>query len=343
MTDDDLLPEAVAELYSSDPDEFIKRRGVLAAQAREAGAPRAAKQIAGLRKPTRSAWTVNQLVRAEPGLTAQLAELGEQLRAAQRSLDGAAIRDLSLRRRQLTDALTRQAFKVSGQHSPPAALREEVAATLGAALADPQVAERLQAGALERAARSDGFGTPGAPVLTLVQSSPAGRRLRALNGAAATRASKGGAAARASKGGAAARASKGAAAARASKGAAAARASKGAAVARASNGAAVTPAATGVTTIPARPAKPVELAAARVKAERERHRQATKEAERAVADAGRTLDAAARAEQKLESAVQTLEEQLADARHRLGYARLSTRQAGTAQRQARQALERLRK
>ncbi len=334
MTDDDLLPDAVAELYASDPDEFIKRRGVLAAQAREAGAPRVAKQIAGLRKPTRSAWTVNQLARAEPCLTAQLAELGEQLRVAQLSLDGAAIRDLSLRRRQLIDSLARRAFKVSGQHSPPAALREEVAATLRAALADPRVAERLQAGALERAARRDGFGTAGAPVLTLVQSSPAGRRLRPADGAAA---------ARASYGAAAARASNGAAAARASNGAAAARASNGAAAARASNGAAATPAAAAAARVPARPAKAVELAAARAKAERERRHQAITEAERTVADADWALDAAARAEQKQESAVRALEEQLADARHRLAGARLSTRHARTAQRQASQALDRLRK
>jgi hypothetical protein len=316
VSDDDLLPVAVAELYSSDPDEFIRRRGILAAHARKAGVPTAAKQISGLRKPTRSAWTVNKLVRAVPGVTAQLAELGEQLRAAQTSLDGAAIRDLSLQRRQLIDALTRKAFKVSGQHSPPAALREEVAATLGAALADPRVAERLQAGALERAARSDGFGTAGAPVLTLVQSSPARRRLRALNGAAATGASSG---------------------------AAATGAGNGAAATGAGNGAAATPGAAGVTTVPARPAKAVELAAARAKAERERRRQAITEAERTGADADWALDAAARAEQKQERAVQALEEQLADARHRLAYARLSTRQARTAQRQARQALERLRK
>jgi hypothetical protein len=334
VSDDDLLPVAVAELYSSDPDEFIRRRGILAAHARKAGVPTAAKQISGLRKPTRSAWTVNKLVRAVPGVTAQLAELGEQLRAAQTSLDGAAIRDLSLQRRQLIDALTRQAFKVSGQHSPPAALREEVAATLGAALADPRVAERLQAGALERAARSDGFGTAGAPVLTLVQSSPARRRLRALNGAAATGASSGAAPPGAGNG---------AAATRAGNGAAATRAGNGAAATRAGNGAAATPGATGVTTVPARPAKAVELAAARAKAERERRRQAITEAERTGADADWALDAAARAEQKQERAVQALEEQLADARHRLAYARLSTRQARTAQRQARQALERLRK
>jgi len=173
VTEPDLFAEAAAELYSADPDQFIERRGVLAARARAAGQAPAAKRIAGLRKPTRSAWVLNQLVRAVPDVPSELARLGQELRAAQRSLDGAAIRELSLRRRQLIDTLTRQAFRVSGLRAPSAALRDEVTATLGAALADPEVAESLGAGTLERAARSEGFGT-GPPTLTLVTSS--GRR-----------------------------------------------------------------------------------------------------------------------------------------------------------------------
>ena len=161
MTEEDLLPEAVAELYASGPDEFIKRRGELAARARAVGQAAQAKQIAGLRKPTRSAWIINQLIRSDPSVGAQLADLGEQLRAAQSSLDGAAIRDLSLQRRQLIDALARQAFAVAGQPSPPAAIRDEVTATLGAALADPQVADRVRAGTLDRAAHAEGFGGEG--------------------------------------------------------------------------------------------------------------------------------------------------------------------------------------
>ncbi len=175
MTDGDLLQEAVAELYSADPDEFVERRGELAARARAAGQAPVAKRIAGLRKPTRSAWVVNQLVRAQPGVTADLAGLGEELRAAQGSLDGAAIRELSQRRRALIESLARQAFTVSGQHSPPAALRDDVTATLGAALADPRVAEQLAGGALERAAHSEGFGSSGPSAVTLV-TGPGGRR-----------------------------------------------------------------------------------------------------------------------------------------------------------------------
>ena len=51
----DLLADAVAELYEADPDGFTERRAELAAAARDAGEPAAAKQIMALRKPTRSA------------------------------------------------------------------------------------------------------------------------------------------------------------------------------------------------------------------------------------------------------------------------------------------------
>ena len=174
MTDGDLLGEAVAELYSSDPDEFVERRGALVARGREAGQAPAAKQIAALRKPTRSAWVVNRLVRADPGVTAELAELGEELRAAQDSLDGSAIRELSQQRRELIESLVRRAFTVVGVSAPPAAIRDEVTATLGAALADPQFADTLAAGALVRAVQAEGFGPVGRPTLTVVKGGGSG-------------------------------------------------------------------------------------------------------------------------------------------------------------------------
>ena len=181
MTGSDLLREAVAELYSSSPEEFVERRGVLVARARAAGEASVAKQIAALRKPTRSAWVINQLVRSAPAVSDQLAELGDEFRSAQRSGDGAAIRQLSVRRRRLLDELARQAFTVSGQDSPPAALKDEVTATLGAALADPQFAEQLQAGTLERAVHRDGLGLDAGPALTLLPSPSAAARPSALS------------------------------------------------------------------------------------------------------------------------------------------------------------------
>jgi DNA repair exonuclease SbcCD ATPase subunit len=178
MTDGDPLRDAVAELYSSDPDEFVQRRGALVARARAAGQAPVAKQIAGLRKPTRSAWIVNQLVRAVPGVASELTSLGEELRAAQGSLDGEALRELSRRRRELVESLVRQAFTAAGLHAPPAGVRDEVTATLGAALADPQVAGQLATGALERAVHSEGFGSAGPPALTLVKGTGGGAATR---------------------------------------------------------------------------------------------------------------------------------------------------------------------
>jgi hypothetical protein len=62
----DLLADAVARLYEADPDEFMPLRKDLAEAARAEGDKDAAKKITGLRKPTRSAWVVNRLVRTDP-------------------------------------------------------------------------------------------------------------------------------------------------------------------------------------------------------------------------------------------------------------------------------------
>ena len=151
----DLLADATEELYSADPDEFTQRRADLAAEARHNGEAAAAKQIAALRKPTRSAWVVNRLVRAHPDAAGKLAELAAELREGG---NGARIRELTEARGRLIDELTRQAFATVGAPSPPSALREDVIATLSAALADPDVAAEVQAGTLTRAAHWAGFG-----------------------------------------------------------------------------------------------------------------------------------------------------------------------------------------
>lgn len=149
------LSEAASDLYSADLDGFIARRKELAATARAAGDATAAKEIAALAKPTRSAWLVNRLVRSDPSVPARLAELGDQLRAGEAKLDGPTIRKLSVARRELIDALVRQAVAGSGAS---ATLRDEVIETLNAALADPDVAAKVASGTLVRAAHWAGFG-----------------------------------------------------------------------------------------------------------------------------------------------------------------------------------------
>ena len=172
VTSDDLLGEAVSELYEADPEEFTRRRGELAAAARSAGQAGVARQIAGLRKPTRSAWMINRLVRADPDAVARLATVGEELRAAEHAGDGARLRESSQARRELIATLVPQALAAAGEHNPPAALREEITATFSAALADPVVAEQIQHATLLRPARRVGFGTAAAPELALVPPPP---------------------------------------------------------------------------------------------------------------------------------------------------------------------------
>ena len=147
----DLLDDARAELYEADPDGFTARRQELAQAARDAGEPAVAKQINALRKPTRSAWVVNRLVRSDPGVRSRLDAMAADLREA---ADGARIRELTTARARLVDELTQTAL--AAVPAPPAALREEVTATLDAAIADPEVAGRL--GTLVRAEQYAGFG-----------------------------------------------------------------------------------------------------------------------------------------------------------------------------------------
>lgn len=164
---DDLVDRAAAELYALDPGEFTARRQALVAAAREAGEREAAAQIAALRRPTRAAWVVNRLSRENPELTAEFATLADQLRSAHLALDGAQLRELSKERRRLIDAATVAAYAAAGIATPTAALRDEVTATLGAVLADPDIAARFNTATLVTAEDQSGFG-PGGPQLASV-------------------------------------------------------------------------------------------------------------------------------------------------------------------------------
>ena len=330
MTEADLLDEAVAELYTADPESFTARRGDLVAQARAAGDTATAKRIAGLRKPTRSAWLINRLVRSDPSVPGRLAELGGQLRTAQAALDGPKIRELSAARRRLIEDLARQAFQLAGQDAPPAGMREDLTATFGAALADPAVTEQLAAGTLLRAAHRADF-SPGGLGLTLVPP-PGGPASRASTAAPPRQR--------------AAPASEAAppAAPRpiTSARSAATRAAAGAAGAAAAEAAAREAAAA--------KEQAAQEAAAREAAEQAAagRRQALAEAQQALADATQAVDRATAAEQEEGDAVRELRQQLAEARQqlavaqqRLADARARTRQAEGARHKARRAVERL--
>jgi hypothetical protein len=330
---EDLVAAAVAELYACDPQDFTDRRKAIAAEAKAAGDAAAARQIAALRKPTRAAWVVNRLARADPAAPDKLTALATALRAAEQAKDGPRLRELSAARGPLIDALTGQALAVAGVPDPPAGLRDEVAATLTAAFADPEVAASFAAGTLTRAAQWSGFGLalsgPGpdagdgdgdgdAALAAALQAAPAPVRPRGGARQVAAPAATG-----------------------------------------ARPAAPVAPAA-GRSAAPEQTQDQRQLAETRRLEERERKRRLAEEAaaeeaaqaaarrrkafddaERAAASATAAASDAVAAEDRLEAEVHSLEDRLTQARAELADARLRARRAEIAERKARQALDRL--
>jgi hypothetical protein len=150
------MADELDELYEVKPEEFTALRTKLAAAAKQRGDVDAAKQVSAARKPTAAAWVVNRLALRDQNTRTRLAGLGERLKDAHAAMDGEAIRALSAEQRRLVDDVARAAFEEAELADPTAALRDDVAATLQAAIADPDVASRL--GRLTKAERWSGFG-----------------------------------------------------------------------------------------------------------------------------------------------------------------------------------------
>ncbi|MFF5255941.1 hypothetical protein ACFY4K_28380 [Streptomyces leeuwenhoekii] len=145
--------EAVAdELYALRPEDFTAARNARAAQARKAGDRALAEAIGRMRRPSLSAWAGNLLVRERPEEVRRLLRLGEGLRQAHRELDGALLRELSRRQRDVIGALSRQARHLAAQAGHPlgADAQREVENTLHAVLADAGAAGAWASGRLDR-------------------------------------------------------------------------------------------------------------------------------------------------------------------------------------------------
>ena len=90
------------ELYALPLPDFTPARD---AKAKELKGTDLAKDVKALKKPSLAAWVVNLLVRHETEQVEQVLEVGAALRAAQESMSGDELRQLTRQRRQLTNAL----------------------------------------------------------------------------------------------------------------------------------------------------------------------------------------------------------------------------------------------
>lgn len=156
------VEDVAQRLYGLLPEEFTAARDLAAREARAAGDRATATAITGLRRPSLAAWLVNVLVRHRPTEVEQLLTLGEAMRSAQLGLVGDEVRALSRQRQQLLAAVGRQARALARELGHPVSedVGQEVEATLGAAMADPDVAEAVRSGRLTSPTSYAGLGTP---------------------------------------------------------------------------------------------------------------------------------------------------------------------------------------
>ncbi|PTR30182.1 hypothetical protein C8K36_10230 [Rhodococcus sp. OK519] len=151
------------ELYGLEPSSFVAARTARVEEARAKKDREAVKAVSALKKPTVVGWLVNLLSRERPEDVDAVLSLGDALRTAQRRLDPAALRELTTQRQRVVRALAESAGELAAQRDRvvgEAALRD-VAQTLHAAMADPDLARTVRRGRVLGAATYSGFGPAG--------------------------------------------------------------------------------------------------------------------------------------------------------------------------------------
>lgn len=140
------VDEIADRLYGLPPEEFTAARDEEAKTASDADLRKA---IKALRKPTAAAHEVNRLVRERAGDIDALLDLGSQLRNAMGG-DANEVRRLTQERRDLIAILVDRELSASVQ--------EDIAATLEAATAEPDLGAAVRSGRLVKPLRYAGFG-----------------------------------------------------------------------------------------------------------------------------------------------------------------------------------------
>jgi len=143
-------------LYGLPLDAFVGARDEAVRALRRTGDPGAAERVAALRKPSLSAWAVNQLARRHPDRLDRLLRSGERLRTAHRAAlargGRAGLADTTRTMRATVSELVDAAAAALEDAGRPAseAVRGRIAGTLLAAARGQQGAELVRKGRLVR-------------------------------------------------------------------------------------------------------------------------------------------------------------------------------------------------
>src|SRR4051812_24709968 len=112
---DQEVDESIGELFSLPLQDFTGARNDLAKRLTKAGTKQAAATVKALRKPSITAWALNQLVRDRSDEVDALLDSGEKLRRAHaKALEGDAsdLRHASRDQQQRVGELTRRAVAI---------------------------------------------------------------------------------------------------------------------------------------------------------------------------------------------------------------------------------------
>jgi hypothetical protein len=145
-------------LYAAPRDEFVKLRNELARRFREEGERAVASRIGELKKPSVSAWTVNQLARRRELDMQRLVNAGEALENAHReAISGGDAGGFEQARRD-EDAAVRRLLTAAEELAPAsAATLDRIGKTLRAAAATPEGRRAVKQGRLEEDLEPPGF------------------------------------------------------------------------------------------------------------------------------------------------------------------------------------------
>jgi hypothetical protein len=152
--------EAASQLYAAPAADFIATRNELAKQLKADRDQLGSARLKALRKPTVAAWLANLVARERPDELDDLLALGDEFRQATADLDGERLRELTPRRHQLLDQLTKAAKGLAedGGQKVSADVSQKLRETLDAALVDPAVGEAVREARISSALRHVGFG-----------------------------------------------------------------------------------------------------------------------------------------------------------------------------------------
>ena len=152
--------EAADALYAVPAADFIATRNELAKQLKADGDQLGSTRLKAMRKPTVAAWVANLMSRTLPDEIDDLLALGDEFREATADLDGDRLRELTPKRHQLVDKLSKEAVRLAADEGQKvsADVGQKLRETLDAALVDPAAGDGLREGRLSSALRHVGFG-----------------------------------------------------------------------------------------------------------------------------------------------------------------------------------------